>query len=399
MKLKGLSLFLLLAFTLSITQPTTLSTLFRTNYNMAQIITPPDRFLPGMVYDSSNQRIILFGGGGAGTNMWDDTWSYDYSSNTWSHFNPTTSPTARHSHVMVYDSSNNVIILFGGWTGSAPDDDTWIYDCATNSWTEVFPEESPPPRMSHNMVYDSANERVILWSGYGIGEAILDETWEYDYSTNTWEELNPMNHPVPGYGHCMIYDSTIEKTILFGGNTIEGSKDYTWEYDYSNNDWTELSPSTYPIARKWGVMAYDSVNQKSIMFGGSADPHGPEWANDTWIYDYTANEWSEAQTMLSPTGRSGSGLAYDSINQKVILFGGMGSDNTPLGDTWSYDYITNNWTDMSTMPTNPITTSTTHSMTSSTTLSNSEIDVPVGWILVGIGVPVILLMFILIRKR
>lgn len=390
MRLKGLGLFLLLTLTLSIAQPTTSNKHTDIYYSQAQIIIPPDRFLPGMVFDSSNQRIILFGGGGAGTNLWDDTWSYDYNSNNWIHLNPHTSPSARHSLVMVYDSSNDVIILFGGWTGSSPDDDTWIFDCATNNWTEVFPEASPPPRMSHNMVYDSVNDRVILWSGYGIGEAILDETWQYDYSTNTWEELNPTNHPAPGYGHCMIYDSAIEKTILFGGNTIEGTKDYTWEYDYANNEWNELSPSIHPIARKWGVMAYDSINQKSVMFGGNADPHGPEWANDTWIYDSNINQWSEAQSMQSPSGRSGTGLAYDSVNQKVILFGGMSADNFPLSDTWSYDYISNNWTDMSTMP--------THSITTSTTTSNSETLVPVEWILIGLGLPGILLIFILIRK-
>ena len=140
MRLKGLSLFLLLTLTLSIVQSTPSNKPTRINHSQAQIITPPDRFLPGMVFDSSNQRIILFGGGGAGTNLWDDTWSYDYYSNTWIHLNPPTSPSARHSLVMVYDSSNDVIILFGGWTGSSPDDDTWIFDCATNNWTEVFPE-------------------------------------------------------------------------------------------------------------------------------------------------------------------------------------------------------------------------------------------------------------------
>ena len=43
--------------------------------------------------------------------------------------------------------------------------DTWIYDYVTNNWTQIFPEGTPPTRMSSAMVYDAVNEKMILFGG------------------------------------------------------------------------------------------------------------------------------------------------------------------------------------------------------------------------------------------
>ena len=79
------------------------------------------------------------------------------------------------------------------------------------------------------------------------------------------------------------------------------------------------------------------------MFGGSADPAGPEYSDDTWKYDYSLNNWIQCQPTISPSGRSSEGLSYDSVNQKVILFGGMGENHIPLSDTWIYSHNIDNW--------------------------------------------------------
>ncbi|TFG24308.1 MAG: hypothetical protein EU532_12690 [Promethearchaeota archaeon] len=332
-------LFVSLLIIIDLILPTTILNI---GYISAHNNPPTARFLPGMVYDDINERVIMFGGGYTG-GLLDDTWVFDYALNSWTQLNPPTSPAARSGHVMVYDSINEIIILFGGYWSSSPRDDTWIFNCATNDWIQVFPEIKPPARMSHNMIYDSVNERVILFSGYGIGGELLNDTWEYDYSINTWVELRPKTSPGPRYGHCMIYNSHSERVILFSGATIESDQQQTWEYDYTVNEWIELSPPSSPLGRKWGVMIYDSVNQKAIMFGGSADPAGPEYSDDTWKYDYSLNNWIQCQPTISPPGRSSEGLVYDSLNQKVILFGGMGNNHIPLSDTWIYSYNIDNW--------------------------------------------------------
>ena len=319
------------------------------NSEMADTITtvqaesPSARFLPGMVYDPVNERVILFGGG-IGDDELNDTWVFDYETKIWTELTIPTSPTPRSSHVMVFDSDNEVIILFGGYNGTSPAKDTWIFNCTSEIWTEVTPEISPPERMSHAMVYDSVNGKVILFSGYGVEGPEVGDTWGYDFSTNIWEEMNPTESPHARYGAAHVFDEANETMFIFGGNA-NGHFSDTWSYDYSTDTWTELSPTTHPLRLKWSSMAYDSVNQKSILFGG--DINYPVASNETWIYDSAVNEWTESGTSVAPSMREAFGFAFDTENEKAILFGGTkgtGRVRDTFNETWVFDYTSDTWT-------------------------------------------------------
>ncbi|MFX0093854.1 MAG: Kelch repeat-containing protein [Candidatus Hodarchaeota archaeon] len=299
-----------------------------------------------MVYDSANQKTILFGGFSSpwGIHHLDETWAYDYGSNSWTNLNPTTKPTLRTDAAMVYDSANQRIILFGGYEVNKDLQDTWIYDYSSNQWTEVFPVTTPPVRKSHSMIYDAVNQKVILFGGYGAADRLLNDTWAYDYTSNSWTELLPPSSPIARYGHTMIYDAVNQKVILFGGNTWNaGYQHDTWAYDYTTNTWIELTPTIKPDVRYWHAMTYDSSNQKAILFGGYRLINSELiFYNDTWTYDYTTNEWNQTAPTSQPPARNVHSLVYDSVNEKVILFGGH-NQTVPLGDTWAYDVSSNTW--------------------------------------------------------
>jgi len=345
MRFPGL-IILTLIVVMPISSPITVSSMkaeMANPYLLAQTENPSARFLPGMVYDPVNEHVMLFGGG-YGTASLDDTWVLDYETSTWTELVLSTSPNPRFSHSMVFDSNNEVIILFGGYKGASPARDTWVFDCTSEIWTEVTPEISPPERMSHAMVYDSVNGKVILFSGYGLDGPEVDDTWTYDYTTNTWEEMNPTVSPHARYGAACVYDDVDETMIIFGGNS-NGYFSDTWSYDYSTDTWTELSPMTHPIPLKWSSMTYDSVNQKSILFGG--DINSPIVSNKTWIFDSAVNEWEESETTIAPSSREACGFTFDSRNEKAILFGGTkgtGQPGDPFNETWAYDYTTDSWT-------------------------------------------------------
>jgi N-acetylneuraminic acid mutarotase len=347
----------------------------RTNQSAEKLeIKPCARMGHQMVYDSTNQKIILFGGstGVAGEEL-GDTWSYDFATNTWAELRPITKPSQRFSPSMVYDSVSQKIILFGGAHGTAFLDDTWIYDCPNNQWTQVFPETKPPIRHSHAMIYDSENQKVILFGGYGAGDILLNDTWIYDYKNNNWAELTPSSFLLARYGHVMVYDPLNQKGTLFGGNSWSaGQLNDTWTYNLSSNSWTELNPTIHPSARKWSDMVYDSTNQKTILFGGTG---GGIYFNDTWIYDSSTISWTKMVSSIAPSVRCLSDLAYDSENQKIILFGGKDSIGT-LNDTWAYDPLNNTWTAMDLPP----------SSINSTASSTSANLLPYEVILLALGV-------------
>ncbi|MFN7974162.1 MAG: kelch repeat-containing protein, partial [Acidobacteriota bacterium] len=65
-----------------------------------------------MTYDSVRSRVVLFGGVDAGNVSYDDTWEYDGVSWAQGPGAPV-NLTARSGHKMVYDTSLQRIVLFG----------------------------------------------------------------------------------------------------------------------------------------------------------------------------------------------------------------------------------------------------------------------------------------------
>ena len=114
-------------------------------------------------------------------------WLYDSTSNLWTEIYPNTKPSARSGHKMVYDPINQKTLLYGGWGDELGlMDDTWIYDSQTNQWTEVFPVDNPSTRQSFSIYYDFDAQRVILFGGYWDSFPHYDDTWEYNYTDNSW---------------------------------------------------------------------------------------------------------------------------------------------------------------------------------------------------------------------
>src|SRR5439155_22143117 len=87
-------------------------------------------------------------------------------------------------------------------------------------------------------------------------------------------------------------------------------------------------------------MTYDPVSGKIIMFGGSSRT---TYLNDTWTFDDI--NWTRVQSRFSPSARTNCQMAYDVVTQKVVLFGGY--NGRYLSDTWLWDGSTSQWTQAS----------------------------------------------------
>jgi predicted transcriptional regulator len=79
----------------------------------------------------------------------------------------------------------------------------------------------------------------------------------------------------------MTYDIRSDRVVLFGGSNGGTDLDDTWTYDYGANAWVNATPSFRPPPRAWSAMAYDSVTDCVVLFGGY---HSGYYLNDTWIY-------------------------------------------------------------------------------------------------------------------
>jgi N-acetylneuraminic acid mutarotase len=240
-----------------------------------------------LVYDPDTGKVILFGGSDFDV-AFNDTWAYDPPTNTWTKLSPAGSlPSKRMYHQMVYDPAGSKMILFGGIDSSAARNDTWAYDPAVSTWSELHPAgDLPAVRQGHALVYDPGSGRVILFGGWDDDSGqMLNDTWAYDPTANSWTELRPAgDHPGARWGHAMVYDPDSGRLILFGGWDHTAELDDTWSYDPAANTWTALEPAgDVPPAREGHAIVCDEADGKIILFGGYDDLVSSHF-NDTWAY-------------------------------------------------------------------------------------------------------------------
>jgi len=337
-------------------------------------LSPSPRKYMGMAYDAKADRVMLFGGLAgpmfAGYPIpWNgETWAYDVAADKWTQMKPPSGPTARFAAAMAYDAKADRIILFGGAiTEQWYLNDTWAYDYNTNTWTQLA--QGPPGRSFGGMVYDSASDRIILFGGgcWQCNGSSYNDTWAYDYNTNTWTDMKPSISPPLQNSQVMAYDAKADRVIMWGGDTgwDEDStvkKDQgVWSYDYNTNTWQEIKPGKglWPDLRDNAAMAYDAKSDRMIVSGGYYDVG----TDETWAYDYNANTWTKLEPNTAGGKLSSSAMVYSTAADRVILFGGLvgGVDSNytgyawtfdfsgnPIytGETWSYDFNTNTWTDV-----------------------------------------------------
>lgn len=366
------------------------------SYVQTQITDVPDiRMSHTLAYDPHNEVVVMFGGStnDGGYHEIGDTWIYSYEVNEWTELILSPHPFARAGHVMVYCNATNEILLYGG--GGATD--TWSFSCATQTWSQVITSVNPGVHYSHGMAYDSDENVVVLFGGFGGDGMTRDDTWIFNCTTREWSEVYPAEAPLNRYGLVMAYDEVVQQVILTCGNSPDGHLDDTWWYDVSTNTWDEQTTTGVRFGLKWPSMVYDSSIQKCVLFGGQV---GQDPVDHTWTYDAQQNSWVRLYPDIAPPGRITGAFTFDSTFNVSILFGGGGADYGPLGDTWSFSYEANNWTDMSTVSSSATTTTggTTPTITDGTTTPPPN-TIPLEIIGIGVAIPLVAIVVVLFMKK
>lgn len=246
---------------------------------------------------------------------------------------------------MAYDSESGQIILFGGQTGSIGknSDETWAYDVTTNEWINMHPSESPHPGSAGSLVYDVESDRVILFGNVsGNSFRPSRDTWAYDFNTNTWTKLSaegPANH----LGSQMAYDTESDRVILFGGYQVSRNELYddTRVYDLNADTWMNMKPEQFPPARNYECMTYDSIADRVILWGGDMSIRPKD--TSLWAYDFNTNTWEVHPVNNGPDLRAYCGMVYSAKADKVFIYGGHSEGSSEM---WAYDYNTDSWSEI-----------------------------------------------------
>ncbi len=295
-------------------------------------------------------------------------------SEAWSTINQTNTPSIRcylTHHMVAKQTSTSTfdIYLFGGYNSSTYYND--LYKCTLNldsptavTWTTLKANGAvgnPTVRQGTCMIYDSANDRLIITCGYS-GSVYLNDTWQYSISGDAFTQLSPTGTAPTIRNMANIgYDSTNQRAILIGG----------WQGSIATsfNDVQQLSLTSG--AEAWTqIRASSSTNQGVAAFSNGAAAVdssrnilvvATEYCYDgtnKYVYAFDMRNTSTTTALVYGLtiidywrGRDAPANVYNSSTGEYLIFNGysdMDDDATSargehVSEIWAYNRTSNKW--------------------------------------------------------
>jgi hypothetical protein len=183
---------------------------------------PSRRYGHSAILDTARNRLVI-SHGFTDRGRFDDTWAFDLASNRWSDISPSDGrPIRRCLHHAVYDTAGDQMFLYGGCAsgfGPCPLGDLWSFDFRKGMWKEVRPATVPPARQHYGIAFDDARRRLVLHGGSGA--ALFNDTWEFDPALQSWSQLNLPNPPAP---RLRLQGVSTPTALYFFGGSKNGAK-------------------------------------------------------------------------------------------------------------------------------------------------------------------------------
>jgi hypothetical protein len=204
-------------------------------------------------------------------------------------------------------------------------------------WTKRTPAHAPSNRSSVGLAYDEKRQLVVLYGGcIASGNGAIGDTWEWNGSD--WTQNTSGVGADASCGPAMAYDSVRELTVLFGGSTnpnggCGNASSDTWEYNAKN--WAKpFSIIQPPPAAVGAQMAYDKARQRMVMLGGNGTMCKPQNVTS----EYGGTDWSSQTVGAMPAGRVGMAVTFDAKRAVTLAFGGSDGAGT-YNDLWAWDGV------------------------------------------------------------
>lgn len=365
------------------------------NGTWRQVVTawnaaPAPRWHGGMVWDAADDVIVLFGGRNL-TQFFNDTWTFNGTG--WTQVHTSSAPSPRGSMGMAYDGADGYVLLQGGSMGNVPVGsgtpwtfyaDTWSY--RAGAWSRVIsPINATAGELTeYAMAYDPGLREVLAYGGdVPTSPSVSDTLWSY--SAGNWTVAGTNGSASPGalYAETMAYYPADHALLLFGGVSSPANVSTSETWELRNGTWSDLTANLTgaPSPRDEAVMAYDTSDQKMVLFGGNLQGSWYDYYDDTWVYPgaagssgsgggngsggnhsggsgggngsgssgtpntCTVHGWCLLSTPVAPADRDMTSMAFDPMIGAVVMFGGYSQYVYPFGDTWTY--ANGSWTDVS----------------------------------------------------
>lgn len=293
-------------------------------------------------------------------------------SEAWTTVTQTNTPGVRSylTHHMVAKNTGSAthdLYLFGGWGASRTND---LLRCtfdvnspSTVTWTVLKANGavgSPSGRSGTGMVYDAANDRLVLMGGY-TGAAYLADVWQYSIALNTFSQITPSGTaPAIRELHSVGYDAVNQRMLIMGG----------WQGAATNarNDVVQLTLT--PASEAWTILKTNDTNNQGVLAFSSgaaavdtqrsifvvACMSGYDTTNK-YVYAFDLNDVSVTPSVYSVAvadfmrARDAPAYVFNTARNEMLFINGYSamSDDTTIAngehvsEIWAYNRTNNTW--------------------------------------------------------
>jgi N-acetylneuraminic acid mutarotase len=239
----------------------------------------------------------------------------------------------------------NKVYIGGGYDGHDERlTDFWEFDEPTGTWIPKAPFPGTP---RNSAVAFSINGKGYVGTGIDEFDNKLKDFWEYDPSTNVWSRKADFSGTAR---YNAVGFSVGDKGYLSTGYDGNYLKDL-WEYtpgatSADSGTWTQRASITGSKRTEASVFVHNNL---AYIVGGF---NNGTYVNDFWVYNPTANSWSEKRKISSVNDdadydddygeniRRSNAVAFVMGNKAFLT---CGNRNGVDGSTWAYNIDDDTW--------------------------------------------------------
>jgi len=255
-------------------------------------------------------------------------------------------PPQRYCHTATTSACDEIFVFAGGIEDAAQGsnsepaseyiNDMWKLDTENLVWEKVNAiGTGPTGRLGHSACL--IGKKIYYFGGYE--ESLKNDMFSFDTETYEWTQINAGgNVPLPRSQHSACVNGN--KMYVFGGYA-GAEKNDIYVYDADKNEWSELiTKGTAPVPRYQHTSCFISSQNKLLVFGGFDG--NQKCLGDVFTLNLATMEWSEAKpkgTCPSPQG----GHRTCVFENTMLCFGGEGDDDKKRNDVFVLDFDTMEW--------------------------------------------------------
>jgi Galactose oxidase, central domain len=257
-------------------------------------------------------------------------------------------------------ASQDKLYVFGGRLGNATSTVlNALYEFDGKAWTLKTAEGAagaPPKRGGASVAWDHGRNKLIVFGGDGgSSTTYMNDTWEWDLTTNKWTQITSTNSPSKRRYAAMAWDPITKGMVLFGGMPVGSNKALNDTWLLLNGQWIPRSPVTVPPGAYFHSLM-TRPNYKDIVMCSGADNSTTPVSRHFGVWRWSGANWFAIPVNKTvPHATLATQAVYDQARKRIVLQGGNGlstySNNaygklyggSPSGWTSEFDFLTNEW--------------------------------------------------------